>query len=393
MKSILTALFSFVISLSAIAQISDDDARRLYDEAEQQYEAQSFYQCYQLCMDLKEKMGKHTPKTLYLMLKAIYNSLENGNEKSKVKINKSYENYNRFFSYSNTFFTLVDKKTYPEQKLKEIETIHEYFQKGMSAYEHQKGRRPEDAVAFLNECARKFPQKKLLSNEIIISNTTVFTLDGSFLRIIETRQVKDDNFYLSNFVIFYVRTTCLDFSKITGIISVNKGHRYITYYNGTYSPCNACTSWGFTGIDEKGKIPELGENKMPSGNGIVLSNRWASKRYSNNGKRSEWVKKSAEYLYEDTSVAPSIAFTDWKTVDEMALWQRYKVGNGDANLYFLTTPTEEYNGTLFDQTNAEFKEGDYERRIIEAFQFLVDYFPKSKGPNRKENRTEVKSKF
>ena len=51
------------------------------------------------------------------------------------------------------------------------------------------------------------------------------------------------------------------------------------------------------------------------------------------------------------------------------------------------------DGALFDQTSAEFRDGDYERRIIEAVQFLIDYFPKQTVTSKKENKPPLNSKF
>jgi hypothetical protein len=358
-KTLLILVVFFITSFSGYAQVSEDEARRMYDEAEQQYEAQHFYECYQLCMNLKEKMGKDTPKVLYLMLKAIYNNLESNSEKSQHKINKAYENYSRFFEYSNAFFTLIDKKTYPEQKLSEIEKIHDYFQKGMSAYEHQKGRRPEDAIAFLNECGRKFPLKPWSKYDQFVSRSVRFTLDSPYLKIVE--ESANSSLRTSTTIQYQVAATFLDFRLITGI---------------DYS------DWGFKG-------PNKMEKTMPRAiDGVVWSFRGAYK-----SKKDE--DRFYKYLYSDTAVNPRVAFSEWKNItstEEFRSLGMYQ-HNGGWNLFFLKQPDEYSNGGLFDQTSAEFRDGDYERRITEAFQFLIDYFPKQTVSSKKENKPPLNSKF
>lgn len=365
-KTVLILFLLFVASLSGHAQVIEEEARRMYDEAEQQYEAQHFYNCYQLCMNLKEKMGKDTPKVLYLMLKAIYNNLESNSEKSLIKINKGYENYNRFFEYSNAFFTLIDKKTYPEQKLSEIEKIHDYFQKGMSAYEHQKGRRPEDAIAFLNECGRKFPLKPTSKYEQFVSRSVRFSLDSPYLKIVE----EDAIIHLSTpkTIHYKVETTLLDFSRITSI---------------------GYSDWGVGFIGPSNKVKPMSEEKtrLRSIDAVAYTFR---NGYKDKKDESRFYKD----LYSDTAVNARHAFFEWKNItSEEYSSLGFIQGNGGSNLFFLKKPTEYFNGGLFDQTSAEFRDGDYERRITEAFQFLIDYFPKQTVTSKKENKPPLNSKF
>jgi hypothetical protein len=361
-KTLLLLVVFFVASFSGYAQVSEEEARRMYDEAEQQYEAQQFYECYQLCMNLKEKMGKDTPKVLYLMLKAIYNNLESNNEKSQNKINKAYENYSRFFEYSSAFFTLIDKKTYPEQKLSEIEKIHDYFQKGMSAYEHQKGRRPEDAIAFLNECGRKFPLKKPVDRfQQFVSRSVRFTLDSPYLKVVE------ESAYLSlpelKSTQYTVQVTFLDFRKITGF-------HYIS-----------------------GNVAFKGPNKMEKTMPRCIDGITSTYRVSWKSKKDE--DRHYKYIYSDTAVNARDAFFDWKNITSTEEFRSlgFTQHNGGWNLLILVKPYEYSNGGLFDQTSAEFRDGDYERRITEAFQFLIDYFPKQTVTSKKENKPPLNSKF
>lgn len=84
----------------AQAQISDDEAKQAYQDAEEQYEAGNYYKCYQMCNDLIVKMGTPNPRLLYLDLKAIYNNLEKKNDKSEYTLKKNYKNYLLLFSCS-----------------------------------------------------------------------------------------------------------------------------------------------------------------------------------------------------------------------------------------------------------------------------------------------------
>lgn len=386
-KVMLISLLLLISAFTGFTQITEQEARDFYDKAEQQYEVQNFYECYQLCMDLKDKMGKHTPKTLYLMLKAVYYNLENSNEKGQKKIGKSYENYSRFYDYSTAFFSLVDGKTYPEQKLKEMEKIQAYFQQGMATYEYQKGRKPEDAIAFLNECATKFPSKYEDKWTRVISRSVRFSLEGHFLRVISDMKMGNYDLYYGKWddsPTTWVEITFVDFSQVTSVVNETNSE----------AKCFGCPKWGFSGTNDKIKVTPIDgvEYKQLTTKGVVWSRRMGFK------KSKRIISPLYEYLYSDTSATPDLAFATWETEEYKASTSRQRE-NGTANFYFLSTSYDSGKGSLFDrislfdQASAAFQEGGYEQRIIEAFQFLVDYFPKKKATGNSENKTDIKSKF
>ena len=373
--SFLIALFIFIVCSFASAQLPDDEARRLYDEAEQQYESQNYYNCYQQCISLSQLMNKNTPKVLYLMIKAVNNNLETDKESSKNKLTKSYENYTKFYGYTTSFLKLVDPKTYPTEKLKEIELIRKSFEKGITLYEFQKGRTPEDAVAFLNDCAAKFPRKRHGERKLIFTSVK-FTFESPYLRVIDYNLQSS---YIPGTEFSGVTVTFIDLSRINGIVKYS-----LDAENAEYLKCANCEIWEFSGFKNVEKPINGGELKRTFVDGIVESRRLSYRT----GKDFSITDKS---LWADTAFLPQQAFSTWKDIDEIKDSSRYK--KNPSNLYFLSNPNRLMDGALFNEEAAEFQSGDYATRIKDAIQYLIDYVPKKQTTPNEGIKIDRKSKF
>ena len=366
---ILCTLFFIVISVTGFAQISDDEARRLYEEAEQQYEAGNFYECYLLCKSLKEKMGKSNPKIQYLQIRAIYNNLEKMNDKSERTVRKSYKNYSIMSRYAEEFFGMVDKKTYPPEKYREIEEIARYFKEGMKKYEAEKDRTPADAIAFLNECGRKFKHRSDTQYESAFGSggcTVNFSLDGNTLHI-----------------------------EVMATLASSNGRKY-NQAGRERIRIDLSKVW----IDDD-------SYKFSYHSGGAGYHKFFYNEFGNTIMYDVYQKRADEKFYEKDMdavfiVGPTV-YVDGKAKYDHINW--YWDYNYDKNMEF---PLEKFESSIkksgytkrsvgfyiylfFDQKSDEFKDGKYRKRIHDAFEFLMEYFG---GGVPVENKPEAsKSKF
>lgn len=338
-----------LISFTGFAQISDEEARKLYEEAEQQYEAGNFYDCYQLCRDLKEKLGKSNPKIQYLQIKAIYNNLEKKNDKSKHTLRKSYKNYSIMSRYAEAFFAMVDKKTYPAEKYREIEEIARYFKEGMKKYEAEKDRTPADALTFLNECARKFKIRSKAESPFGTGECTVnFSLDGSLLNIdvMATIDKKENKFNQVGRERIRV--------NLSNVWLDDESYKY-SYHGGGYD-----------------------------------YHKFFYNEFGNSTMYDVYKKRADEYFYDKDNdaifiIGPTI-YVDGKAKYDHINW--YWDYTYDKKMQY---PLEKFESLIksqgytkrsigfyiylfFDQKSDEFKDGNYRKRIRDAFEFLIEYY-------------------
>ncbi|RTQ47768.1 hypothetical protein EJV47_17765 [Hymenobacter gummosus] len=335
MRKFFFFFFFATLTSFAQAQISDEEAKQIYQDAEEQYEAGSFYNSYTICYQLKEKMEKWTPKTLYLLIKSIYNNLESSKDKSEEHIKKSYENYSIFSKYSNDFFQLIDKTTYPTEKYNEILQIHQYFEQGLKNYEYEKNRKPEDAINFLNECAAKFKRTK---KDITSTDNweTSYSLHDSTLQI--------DIFIQS-------RNTAARFNNVQReriLIDLSK-------------------AW----------FEDRGFEKVP---------------YSNNQRMGLYIvsTKSFKNKYE---VYDNIIWYDAKHYIRsleypLQEFEQQLNGRGGYGSRYVQDGYRIYY--TFDEFSNEFISDYYYKRIFDAFEFLINYYG---GGTPQEKKQETKSKF
>lgn len=326
-------------TITEASSINDTDAKLLYQQAEDAYNNTDYLTAAGMTYDLAVKMGTWKPKILYLNLKSVYLNYTAANgQTSNGQYAKRYDNFKLFFERCTTFFSLIDKATYPPEKYKEIAAIQTYFKGKVDEYTATKDRTPQDAIDFLNECAKRFPIDKKVpayqNDEGIepIWQSLSFELKDSILIIKQLKKEKHDRTVFS-----YATIYMTDLSQITGILSKD--------FNGNI--CNDCGYCYLTGTETS----------------------W----FNNSGNKQYGLKGCVvSYSYGDTSASVGFAFQNWK----------------HTSLQILATPNKYWNGGLFDQTSANFQDGDYANRIKDAFQFLIDYFPK-----KKEETNETKSKF
>ena len=116
-------------------------------------------------------MGKWTPKVLYMYLRSWY--------KIEDKEKESYKFFEEMNRHCDNFFAMIDKSTYPQDKYNEIVTAQKYFESKINELAYQKDRKPQDAIDFLNESAKKFPKlggcSFKLSNNWLIITTGLYT--------------------------------------------------------------------------------------------------------------------------------------------------------------------------------------------------------------------------
>lgn len=188
-KQILAIILLVFTATYSQAQLSDADAKAIYEEAEKNYEdaatiqvgliplgasdndenvvkdkrkKQLQYQAAQLCESLHTSMGRWTPKTLYLYLQSwsslsYYSSFF---QKKPVteKFYSTYDYYKELYDLCDTLFATVGKN-YPSDKIANIQKAKKNFENQMNKFEFERGANIENALAFLNLCAQKFPKK------------------------------------------------------------------------------------------------------------------------------------------------------------------------------------------------------------------------------------------
>lgn len=176
MKIILTALFYLLaFSLTGNAQSKEDEAKVLYQKAEEGYlEAVKNYEnfpynpypaTYNLSRAVKDYsetrdyltkaiglMGK-TPKLLYLLIKVEYDGT------GYKAFAQTRDNYNTILQQIEELFSKIDKNSYPQEKANEMITIKLAVQKKL---EDPKMANPRtfssgsDAFNFISETCKKY---------------------------------------------------------------------------------------------------------------------------------------------------------------------------------------------------------------------------------------------
>ena len=365
-KSLILLLFFFLHNLPGFTQIADEEARRLYDQAEEAYEAGNFYDCYKRCIDLKNKMGKTNPRILYLQIRAIYNNLEKKNDKSESILRKSYRNYNIMHGYAEEFFRMVDKKTYPPEKYSQIEEIARYFKDGMKEYEAEKDRTPADAIAFLNECAQKFKIR----------------YDPGYK--------KEDRGQFS-----------VNFSLDSTILHIE-----------VFANCDS--EWR-KGFDKAGReriridLSKVWIDKTPKSYGAFINESYFGNFFNDHFIFKETKRDYYGYGVDNAApfiIGPTIYIEGKAVVDPILWYWNYNYNKGNKNN--MPYPLEDFNERVkfngfkkrdmgfyiynyFNQSSEEFKAGNYRKRIRDAFEFLMEYFG---GGVPVENKPQAsKSKF
>lgn len=154
--SIFVILFAIAFAQVRAQQISETDAKLLYQKAEDAYNNTDYYGASKILYDLYNKQGKWTSRVLYLYLKSSYENMTASSQRSSSSYKESFDNYVLFGENCDKFFQIIDKATYPQEKYNDIVAIHQYFKQKAQEHANEKDRTPQDAINFLNECAKKF---------------------------------------------------------------------------------------------------------------------------------------------------------------------------------------------------------------------------------------------
>ena len=376
MKSILTALVSFVLSLSAIAQLSDDDARRIFADAERAYEAGNFYEAFRLCTELNRKAGKSTPRVLYLQMRAAYNNLEKKDDKSSFRLHKSYRQYSRMNGLADQFFALADKKTYPPDKYSEIDSIARYFREGLTRHAGEKDRTPADAIRFLNETAEilkitgkddnKFSEPKGDGYMEI-----KFSLEGSFLVIDMFGELKDFK-EKSNSQAARKRLR-INLSKVW----ISDTDSFKVYLSGYYF------GYSLRFLNEFGNYKHLNKE-------LEFFINYRGRDFLFNFLNAPLIK-GPEIFIDGRSQTDAIQwYSDFINQKKPAYPPDQFEAKLKANGYNMHAPPV-FIYSFFDHQSKKYYDENYGQRIRDAFEFLMEYY--GGGEPVGKNADAPKSKF
>jgi len=334
MRKFVFILITILFSSKTQAQISETDAQIQYQKAENAYNEANYVDAIIKLTDLYGKMNnKWTPKSLYLLLKSTYKGQTE--ERSSTAFTKDYNNYLGISSLCDQFFKIIDKKTYPAEKYKEIQDIQKWSKAKEGEYAHQKDRQPEDVVDFLNECAKKFPNK--LTN-VRYRNRQQWETEDSFnlkYRTIDSLYFKLDKNILKVFSLIRQR-----------------------------------------GIKEKWNEFLLAEDKVFFGKITSIKIEKRKEEYREERMAGYLLGEGSNVYRRGQNFSKKFEYTGFNSLDKQ--WKESTTGY---DIYYY-----------FDISSQEFKDGNYGERIKEAFEFLIDYFPKQKA-EEVQVKEQPKSKF
>lgn len=363
---LLTAAFT-----QAQAQISDADAKLQYQQAEYAYERGDYCKAMQLCADLTGKLGKFTSRVLYLQEKSEYQDCIENNPNSNCHFKKSYDDFHGALSRCDIFFSLVNKETYPTEKYKDIQDAQQYFQQMQQKYAYEKDRTPEKAVAFLNECAKKFPHclDDDMKESSVLNHYIRFYIERNYLIVVNSDMAEQ------GYTTATKEVTYIDLTQISGLSKENNSNYgntelrvknpYRLYLTGaeSYSQSGAKELTGLmvgTKVAMAFKKKEVSATYQLFNDTTFISPRDAfqiEKNKENNSSNSMAIG----------AVSMSLARKHTKSTPVQSQNMRISHPNGSIDLF-----------DNFNMSSQEFQAGNYANRIQAAFQYLIDYFPKSK---------------
>lgn len=328
MKRISILLICIIAITNGRAQIKDNDAKLQFQDATDAYESTDYYKASTISQDLKDKMHKWTPKVLYLFLESVYKNYTETEQKNELKYPVTFQKFQGFKALNDSFFLLLDKSSYPQEKYSEMQKVQQYFLQMTKKTEYQTTRTPEKALAFLNECAKKFPSRlgEESYHSIIQDPYLNLRIDSSYLRIVYVDKIKSQ-------------------SKNKW----NKVNHYIDYIDLVHLPY----------IDEAKNIPDERVYSILS-HEYDLDNKFEFNKQDTipNNLTNLWLENGQELLF----------YKQWSKTKNKYLEDNHY--SKKANLYDILS--------FFDNKNKEFQEGKYAERIKEAFWFIINYFPKQK---------------
>ncbi|MGN6291304.1 MAG: hypothetical protein ACTHMV_01055 [Chitinophagaceae bacterium] len=339
-------LFSFVLLLlilNAAAQMGTE-AKLKFQQAQEAYENGQYFAAADIAFKTYELNKAWTPALRHLYIKSAYLSYKNP-PPGGAGYYATFSNFTLFIEHCNDFFSSTNKNTFPPDKYQDIVEAHQYFQQMQKKYEYQKDRTPEKAVAFLNDCLKKFGQNLSVESKNLtryyyeppklLTGRTAFQLDSPYLKLVLTataqrRYGKGKKAYSRSEI--YYQVDLLDFSRATNF-----------------------SEYRTSNIE--------GQTTYQNGNKIMMhfyrkSNVVETRVYDELSRQPDEVtaenEKEEQKIKRDTTGFPPKLVAGVPTTAGFDIFYYFK------------------------QDSQEFKDGNYADRIKEAFQFLIDYYPKRK---------------
>ena len=349
-NTILLLIFTLFAVTRTLAQISDADAKIQFQKITDTYDRTEYVPAARLCEDLKSKMGKWNPKLLYIYLQSVYKSYIDSRP-GISKFDMTYQNLSLFKNLSDEFLGMVDRNTYPAEKYNDILVAKKYFEDNLSKTEYQTSRTIEKAVAFLNECAGKFTNPQVGSENLSISpDPTKYGLGFTWGIYNDKCAGAYLNFVLDNGLLHIKTLTKLESTESS------KNNRILFMYD----------------VIDLRHLPSIDSGSV-SGN--------AEKVYAYIYHRIHFVR-NMNIDVEDTMFRPPVL------KDGKVSFKYYR----DGKSYYTDKNTKskidreisEPNSIvypildLFDKNNKEYINGKYEERINEAWKYIIHYYPKEK---------------
>jgi hypothetical protein len=315
---------------SAFAQktISDEAARVAYADCRILFEENKFVQCYSACQSLAEQMGRKTRKVQWLLVESGYTAFSYAIDRAfKKQLDTasaallSYKNLSELHAEIRQLEAIMDTSEYRYSYVRDIGS--EVLAKA-NEHIYQKDRTPEKAVAFLNECAKKFPKTA------------------------ESRGVNFDIQFKLNGSVLNINAAAATFSK---------------YYKTPYYK-------GEMNIDLNGVwIEQRYVTRMKSEMELVYI--FSDPNPSGSGYQSDTLP----VLYDGSTASDAFFKISWRRssgkTDKIA-----KQELEDASFRILYAPYIISIYHFFNEAMPEFSREQYDRKIEETFRYLINYFKK-----------------
>nr|WP_162988913.1 hypothetical protein [Pedobacter schmidteae] len=261
---------------------------------------------------------------------------------------------------SNVFFKITNQATYPAEKYKEIQDIQAYFKTKAEELAYQKDRTPQDAINFLNECFKKFPKYPYSESNKITKIEREISLYGTCLCML-TKAIFHDYEYNRHFYHVKGSTKYFDLSKL-----------WLNTFDVKYDELLKVKE-----VLTTGQLRYDGDNKFLAGYVAYSTNE--GRIGTDNLYKNE---KSVLKIFNEMVLVPcSVAFDDnsLKNAKQLGAFESRLISSSDAY---------DFIGLNFNKNAAEFIDGNYEKRIMEAYKFLLDYFPKKKEETAKQSKNK-----
>jgi len=380
---LLTLLLNFSFSYT---QISDSDARIMYQHGEDLYNENKFYDASQQMLQLKEKMGNWNPKVLYLHLKSAYKSYTENTQKSQQTYHKDYKTFAGFVSLCDEFFKIIDNN-YPQTKYQEIQQALKYFKAQAQNYIGQKDRTPQDAIDFLNELALRFKTK--FRNKFGVPNEVWFEIRDSYLiakniyhresviRLRDSTQKKKNKPWIDFKSTFPYRVKysaywvkIFDMSKVESLTPAKCDDKDCFFLN-LLPNIQSFEETTFEGRIVADSIPFKNEKEY-------LNYEYNNKE-AHNYNTLDWQEKNSSWTLQISNKIKNNSYL---------ISEKNKGFNYNSKDTFKSRSID--LSFFFNIEDDEFVRGNYTRRILDALNFIIQETPKVE--NAEENKG-AKNKF